>query len=171
MRGQQLISISNPYYGDNKSNLLHDDVFTLAGITASGPGLGRQVREVLAGLFRDIMDKHGLAPSSCRSGPQRSTRPGTSSSTQCSVRGPRASSSITCRSATNAGGLASPTFPAAHLSTPQTNPPRSTSCSRGRGRSMPASRPKPSLRARTGARVHRSTRSSCRSCLGGMPRI
>ena len=54
-----MISISNPYYGDNKSNLLHDDVFTLAGITASGPGLGRQVREVLAGLFRDIMDKHG----------------------------------------------------------------------------------------------------------------
>ena len=39
--------------------MLHDDAFTLAGITAFGPGLGRQVREVLAGLFRDIMDKHG----------------------------------------------------------------------------------------------------------------
>ena len=50
--------IANPHY-EQAANLLHDDVFTLAGFTMFGPGLGKAVRERFVALAADIMRKHG----------------------------------------------------------------------------------------------------------------
>ena len=48
----------NPYY-DQIASFLHDDVFTLAGFTMYGPGLGKAVRERFAALVAALMRKHG----------------------------------------------------------------------------------------------------------------
>lgn len=49
----------NSYY-EHATDLSHDDLFTLAGITMAGPGLGRRVRERFIAIAAVIMRKHGL---------------------------------------------------------------------------------------------------------------
>jgi hypothetical protein len=51
--------MTSPHY-EQSTNLLHDDVFTLAGFTMAGPGLGKAVRERFVALAAGIMRKHGL---------------------------------------------------------------------------------------------------------------
>lgn len=54
-----MIELGNPYYGENAADLSQDDVFTLAGVTMCGPGLGKAVRERLGAIAYNIMRKHG----------------------------------------------------------------------------------------------------------------
>jgi hypothetical protein len=51
--------ITNPFYGQ-ATDLSQDDIFSLAGFTMCGPGLGKAVRERFVSLATDIMRKHGL---------------------------------------------------------------------------------------------------------------
>jgi hypothetical protein len=48
-----------PYY-EQIAGFQHDDVFSLAGFTMAGPGLGKAVRERFATLVAGLMRKHGL---------------------------------------------------------------------------------------------------------------
>jgi hypothetical protein len=50
--------IVNPHY-EQSTDLSHDDVFTLAGFTMCGPGLGKAVRERFVALAAGLMRKHG----------------------------------------------------------------------------------------------------------------
>ncbi|SHN66586.1 hypothetical protein [Bradyrhizobium erythrophlei] len=50
--------ISNPFYHQS-ADLLHDDVFTLAGFTMCGPGLGKAVRERFVALAGGLLRKYG----------------------------------------------------------------------------------------------------------------
>src|SRR5881227_1865793 len=56
-RGQPMTR-SNPFY-DQSADLSRDDVFTLAGFTMFGPGLGKAVRERLVALTAGLLRKHG----------------------------------------------------------------------------------------------------------------
>jgi hypothetical protein len=51
-------ALTNPYY-EHAADLSQDDVFTLAGITMGGPGIGKAVRERLGAIAADILRKHG----------------------------------------------------------------------------------------------------------------
>lgn len=50
--------VSNPFNGQ-ATNLAPDDVFTLAGFTMVGPGLGRAVRERFVELVAGLLEKTG----------------------------------------------------------------------------------------------------------------
>ena len=50
--------IANPYY-EQTTDLSQDDVFTLAGFTMVGPGLGKAVREQFVALAAAVLRKHG----------------------------------------------------------------------------------------------------------------
>jgi hypothetical protein len=52
-------TICNPFY-EQATDLSQDDVFTLAGFTMFGPGLGKAVRERFVGIAAGILRKHGL---------------------------------------------------------------------------------------------------------------
>lgn len=49
----------NSYY-DHATDLSQDDIFTLAGITMFGPGLGKRVRERFVEIAASLMQKHGM---------------------------------------------------------------------------------------------------------------
>jgi hypothetical protein len=49
----------NPYY-EQPTDLSSDDVFTLAGFTMYGPGLGKAVRERFVVIAAGLLKKHGL---------------------------------------------------------------------------------------------------------------
>jgi hypothetical protein len=51
--------IANPHY-EKSADFSHDDVFTLAGFTMVGPGLGKAVRERFVALAAGLLKKHGL---------------------------------------------------------------------------------------------------------------
>jgi hypothetical protein len=48
----------NSYY-DHATDLSQDDIFTLAGITMFGPGLGKRVRERFVEIAASLLRKHG----------------------------------------------------------------------------------------------------------------
>lgn len=50
--------IANPHY-EQAANLLHDDVFTLAGFTMVGPGLGKAVRERFVSIVANTRRQYG----------------------------------------------------------------------------------------------------------------
>lgn len=51
--------VANPFY-EQSTDLSRDDIFTLAGFTMAGPGLGKAVRERFVALAAGLMRKHGL---------------------------------------------------------------------------------------------------------------
>jgi hypothetical protein len=50
---------TNPFY-EQPADLSRDDIFTLAGFTMCGHGLGKAVRERFVALAADLLKKHGL---------------------------------------------------------------------------------------------------------------
>jgi hypothetical protein len=56
--GGRATPISNPFY-EQDADLSRDDVFTLAGFTMYGPGLGKAVRERFVTIAAGLLKKHG----------------------------------------------------------------------------------------------------------------
>ena len=52
------LDIAKPYC-EQSADFSHDDVFTLAGFTMAGPGLGKAVRERFVAFAAGLMRKHG----------------------------------------------------------------------------------------------------------------
>ena len=50
--------VANPFY-EQSVDLSQDDVFTLAGFTMCGPGLGKAVRERFVAVAANLLRKHG----------------------------------------------------------------------------------------------------------------
>src|ERR1700758_4439300 len=50
--------VANPHY-EQSTDFSHDDIFTLAGFTMFGPGLGKAVRERFVALAAGLLRKHG----------------------------------------------------------------------------------------------------------------
>jgi hypothetical protein len=50
----------NPYY-EHGADLSQDDIFTLAGITMFGPGLGKRIRERFVEIAASLIRNHGMS--------------------------------------------------------------------------------------------------------------
>ncbi len=58
MSNATIPDVTNPFYGQ-ATDLSQNDIFTLAGFTMFGPGLGKAVRERFVALAAGLLKKHG----------------------------------------------------------------------------------------------------------------